>query len=232
MDGNFGNLKSFHSFVPAMTALTDTGKRILKQAHDLFMQYGLKSVSMDDIANSLGMSKKTIYQYYADKDQLVEEVVGSVINTNQMVCDVDRSRAENAVHEIFLAMDMMQVMFSSMNPSLLFDMQKYYPGAYRKFSQHKNDYLYGVMRSNMQRGIKEELYRPDLRVDVLARYRVESIVIPFNPEFHTKVKANLVEIQEEVTIHFLFGLVTQKGHKMVLKYQQNRIKKQLEDATN
>jgi AcrR family transcriptional regulator len=215
-----------------MTELIDTSVRIRLQAHDLFMQYGLKSVSMDDIANKLGMSKKTIYHYFADKDQLVDEVVGTVISQNQQVCNFDRSRAENAVHEIFLAIDMVMEMFRSMNPSLVFDMQKYYPRAFQKFLHHKNEYLYGVIRDNILRGIKEEIYRPHLNVEVITRFRVESIMLPFNPDFHTKVKANLAEIEEELTLHFLFGLVSQKGYKLILKYQQERINKHLEDATN
>src|SRR5205085_9638472 len=131
-----------------------------------------------------------------------------------------------------LAMDMMMEMFRSMNPSLLFDMQKYYPGAFQKFSKHKNDYLYGVIKNNIQRGIKEELYRADLKIDVLARFRVESIILPFHPDFHTKVKFNIALIEEELTMHFLFGLLSQKGYKLTLKYQQERLKKLQEDATN
>ncbi len=90
--------------IMAMIVL-DTSERIRQKAHDLFMQYGLRSVSMDDIANSLGISKKTIYQYYADKDELVNEVVGKIIAHNQSVCDFDRSSADNAIHELFMAMD-------------------------------------------------------------------------------------------------------------------------------
>ncbi|MEI2748871.1 MAG: TetR/AcrR family transcriptional regulator [Ferruginibacter sp.] len=216
---------------PIMTEI-DNSTRIRQQAHVLFMQYGLRSVSMDDIANSMGMSKKTIYQYFTDKDQLVDEVVSKEINQNQLICDCDRSRAENAIHEIFLAMDLVTQMFRAMNPSLLFDMQKYYPKAFGKFLEHKNNYLYNVIKTNLHTGIKEELYRPDLKIDVLSRFRVESIVLPFNPEFHTKVKSDMAEIQEELTLHFLFGLVTQKGYKLAIKYQQERIKKHLEDATN
>jgi len=217
---------------PIMIEATDTSERIRIKAHELFLQYGLRSVSMDDIANNLGISKKTIYQYYKDKDQLTEEVVEAIIKQNQGACDYDRSHADNAIHEVFLAMDMMMEMFRSMNPSLLFDMQKYYPGAFQKFSKHKNDYLYGVIRSNILRGIKEELYRPDLKVDVLSRFRVESIILPFHPDFHTKVKFNIALIEEELTMHFLFGLLSQKGYKLTLKYQQERLKKLQEDATN
>ena len=214
-----------------MVEVIETNERIHKKAHELFMQYGLRSVSMDDIANGLGMSKKTIYQYYADKDALVDEVVTAIISQNKSVCEFDKKKADNAIHEIFLAMDMVMEMFRSMNPSLLFDMQKYHPTAFHKFSKHKNDYLYNVIRENIIRGIKEELYRADIKVDVLARYRVESIVLPFNPDFHTKVKGSLAEIEQELTYHFLFGLISQKGYKITLKYQQERIKKLLADAT-
>lgn len=206
----------------------NSSERIRQKAHDLFMQYGFRSVSMDDIAQNLGMSKKTIYQYYADKDALIDEVVREVINHNELSCNADRKASENAIHEIFLAKEMMMKMLRSMNPSVLFDMQKYHPQAFQKFYKHKNDYLYGVMRDNIIRGMKEELYRSDLNVEVLARFRVESIMLPFNPDFYTKVKFDLALIEEELIIHYLFGLVSSKGYKMIMKYQQGRTKKELQ----
>jgi len=202
----------------------DTKQRIQKAAHDLVMQYSIRSVSMDDIAASLGMSKKTIYLYFKDKDELVEAVVDNVIDTNQCICNDDREKAENAVHEIFLVMDMMVEMFKTMNPSILFDMQKYHPAAFRKFQQHRNEYLYNVCWQNLDRGIKEELYRPEINMEIMARYRVETMLTAFNPEFQRSVKQSLVEIEEEIIIHYLFGLVSLKGYKMVLKYMEQREK--------
>lgn len=201
----------------------DTGLRIKQKAHELFMQYGLRSVSMDDIATSLGISKKTIYLYYADKDELVDAVVDAEFTKNESICEYDKLHSKNAIEEIFLAMDMVAEMLSSMNPSLVFDMQKYYPKAFQKFHKHKNDYLYNVIKDNIIRGIQEELYRPELRVDTIARFRVECIMIPFNPEFYSKMKYNLAEIEEEFIIHFLFGMASPKGYKMIVKYQQERI---------
>ena len=210
---------------PIMEETLTTGERIKQKAHELFMQFGLKSVSMDDIATKLGISKKTIYQYYADKDALVDDVIKSVLEHSETCCNRDTNAAENAVHEIFLAMDFIMEVFRSMNPSLLFDMQKYYPTAYQKFSKHKNDYLFGIIKQNLTRGIEEELYRADLKVEVIARFRVESMMLPFNPEFHTKVKQSLAIIEQEITLHFLFGMVSPKGYKLAVKYQQDRLKK-------
>lgn len=202
----------------------DTGTRIKQKARALFMQYGLRSVSMDDIAAKLGMSKKTIYQYYADKDELVAAVISEELQHNQSTCEQDKKTSGNAIHEIFLAMKMVVELFSAMNPSLIYDMQKYHPEAYLKFLRHKDDYLYNTFRENMVRGIQEGLYREDINLDILARYRVESIILPFNPDFHTKLKYNLAKIEEEFIIHFMFGIASPKGYKLIIKYQQERIK--------
>jgi TetR/AcrR family transcriptional regulator, cholesterol catabolism regulator len=209
---------------PIMATVTDidTRQRIQKAAHDLVMQYSIRSVSMDDIAANLGMSKKTIYQYFKDKDELVESVVEDVIDTNECICNKDRDKAENAVHEIFLVMDMMAEMFKTMNPSILFDMQKYHPTAFVKFQKHRNEYMYDVCRQNIERGIKEELYRPEINLDIMARYRVETMLTAFNPEFQRSVKQSLVKIEEEIITHYLFGLVSIKGYKLALKYMDIR----------
>ena len=208
---------------PIMTD-TDTKSRIQKAAHDLVMQYGIRSVSMDDIAANLGISKKTIYQYFHDKDELIEAVVDEVIDTNQCACNADISRSENAVHEIFLVMEMMAEMLKTMNPFILHDMQKYHPAAFSKFKKHKNEFLYNICTQNLLRGIKEELYRPEIEVDILCRYRVETLFIPFNPEFQQSLKLSLAKIEEEILMHFLFGLVSQKGYKLIIKYREQKNK--------
>ena len=202
----------------------ETGLRIREKARDLFMQYGLRSVSMDDIAGKLGMSKKTIYHHYADKDELIVAVITEEVQQNQHICERDKTNAQNAVHEVFLAMDMVVELFSAMNPSLIYDMQKYHPNAFHKFQQHKNDYLYNTILENMEKGIREGLYREDINLHIMARYRVESMMLPFSPDFHTKLKYNLAQIEEELIIHFLFGLASPKGYKLIIKYQQERIK--------
>ncbi len=205
----------------------DTGSRIKQKAHELFMQYGLRSVSMDDIANGMGISKKTIYLYYADKDELVDAVIESEFRKNENLCETDRKNAVNAVEEIFMALDMLADMFRSMNPSFIFDMQKYHPKAFLKFHQYKNDCLFNIVRTNILRGIDEQLYREDIDVDIIARFRVQSLMMAFNPEFNSFLKQSISEIAKELIIHYLFGLVSIKGYKITIKYQQERINKKL-----
>ena len=211
---------------PIMTEL-DTKQRIQKGAHDLVMQYGIRSVSMDDIATNLGISKKTIYHYFKDKDELIEAVVDEVIDINQCACKADIGRSENAVHEIFLVMDMMAEMFKTMNPFILHDMQKYHPTAFSKFMKHKNEFLFNVCSQNLHRGVQEELYRPEMAIDILCRYRVETMFIPFNPEFQQSLKHSLAKIEDEILSHFLYGLVSLKGYKLIIRYKEQRQKETL-----
>lgn len=201
----------------------DHKQRIRQAAHDLVMKYSIRSVSMDDIAASVGMSKKTLYHYYQDKDELVKAVVEGVIEENECVCDGHVKAAQNAVHEIYLAMEMMIEMFQTMNPSIIFEMQKYHPDAYQRFLQHKTRFLLQHMEQNIKRGIKEELYRKDVNPQILARFRVESMFIPFNPDFQRSLNNyTLLQLEEQIITNFLFGLVTPKGYKLAMKYMAEK----------
>ncbi len=198
--------------------------RILQQAHDLFMQYGIRSVTMDEIAVSIGISKKTLYQFFADKDELVEAVTVGIIAFNQASCLQDRQKAKDAIHEVFLAIEMMQEMFANMNPSILHELQKYHPKAFAKFTEHKHSFMYKVFVDNIQRGIREELFRPDINFELIVRVRLETVMMAFNQSIFPKAKYRLIDIETEITEHYLYGLATIKGHKMIQKYKQDRIK--------
>jgi AcrR family transcriptional regulator len=199
-------------------------ERIITKAHELFMHYGIRSVSMDELASHLGISKKTIYQYYADKDALVDGVVDIEINFYERECKCQQTKAENAIHEMFLALDMTQEMITKMNPSILYDLEKYHPKAFTKFSEHKNKFLYKIIKDNLERGIEEELYRSEVNTDILSRFRIISMFLVFNPELFPTGKYNLSVLVGELTENFLFGLATAKGTKLIQKYKQQRLK--------
>ena len=199
-------------------------ERILLKAEGLFMQFGIRSVSMDDIANHLGMSKKTLYQYYVDKDELVEAVVAAHISDIESDCLDCRTGADDAVHEIFIMMERIMDEFNNMNPMLLYDLEKFHFKAYHRFKEHKNKFLAEVIRKNMEWGIQEELYRDDLNVDVICKFRLESMMIPFNVGLYPPGKYNLASVSEEIIRHFVYGLATVKGHKLIHKYNQQRLK--------
>lgn len=224
MDGNFGNEKSFHSFAVQFVSM-DPKERILIKAEELFMQYGIRSVSMDDIANNLGMSKKTLYQFYVDKDELVDAVVDGHISMIQTDCISCRKDAIDAIHEIFITMERIMSEFSNMNPMLLHDLEKFHFKSFRRFKEHKDKFLAQIIRQNIEWGIKEELYRPEINIDVMCKFRLESMMIPFNVSVFPPGKYNLAGLSEKIIEHFVYGLATIKGHKLIQKYNEQRQKK-------
>src|SRR6188474_1222368 len=121
-------------------------ERIQQKANDLFRRYGVKSITMDEIAAQLGASKKTIYQYFSDKDELVEAVVRHTIDFSQQTCDNNKLHAKDAIHELFQAMDFVQLIFSDMNPAMMYDLERFHPQSYKIFLDHKNKYLFDMIR--------------------------------------------------------------------------------------
>ena len=188
------------------------------------MQYGIRSVSMDDIANNLGMSKKTLYQYFADKDELVEAVVERHINMVEGDCINCQRQATDAIHEIFLTMKHIMEEFKNMNPMLLYDLEKFHFKAYQRFKDYKDKFLLEVIQKNIEWGIKDGLYRPDLNIDVLSKYRIESIMIPFNVAVFPPGKYNLAMTSEIMIDNFTYGLASIKGHKLIQKYYEQHKK--------
>lgn len=202
----------------------DIKARIQQKAKDLFHRYGIKSITMDEIASQLGASKKTIYQYFSDKDELVDAVVTEMIAGAHDTCEQNVATAKDAVHEAFQAMDFVQEIFSDMNPAMIYDLERFHPQSYKTFLDYKNKYLYQVIRNNLKKGVEEELFRPDINIDLLAKFRLEGMMIAFNQEAFPSSRFNLAEVHKTIIEHFLFGVASAKGHKLIVKYQQERLK--------
>lgn len=214
--GNFLRIESFLSFAPAM----ETPIRIIEKAHSLFFTYGVKSVTMDEIAAHLGVSKKTIYQHFSDKDQLVEAVLKNEIEKYHQECARHKAESDNAIHEVFMAIEMLREMLANMNPAIIFELRKYHPAAFKIFQEHMNKFMLSVVSNNIERGIKEGLYREDVPVDIAARLRIDSIFIPFNQDLFPPTKYTLFDVEYKLMELFLFGLATAKGQKLIYKYKQ------------
>jgi len=199
-------------------------ERILTKAEELFCRYGVKSITMDEIANQLGISKKTIYLSFTDKDELVFEVFQAYMNESKQHCLQDRQVADNAVHEIFLAMDMTDGLLKALNASILFDLEKYHPETYNKFKAFKYEFLYNVISENLQRGIQEEVFRANLNVDIITRMRLGTVMLAMNMEIFPPGKFKLAEVEHEIIMHYLYGIATAKGIKLIQKYNSQRQK--------
>ncbi len=175
---------------------------------------------MDDIAHKLGMSKKTIYQYYADKNAILSSLMISELKSQLREMQEIRKNSENSIDEMLQSMSCMSKNFSKMNPTLFYDLQKYHASAWSHFKNFKEKELTGFVEENLRRGIKSELYRKDLKVKTLARLRLEEVELGFNTEAFPHEQFNISEVQVALLEHFLYGVVTLKGYKLINKYRK------------
>jgi AcrR family transcriptional regulator len=203
---------------------TESKDRILEKAADLFMRYGIRSITMDEIAAQLGISKKTIYQFFTDKDEMVEAVVDEEMKENENACREFKVNAEDAVQEIFLAMEDMQEMLKTMNPQLMYDLEKHHPGAYRRLKQYKYHFLYTMIRENLERGIKEEIYRSGLNLDITTRHRIETAFMIFNQDAFPQNKFPMNQTCQELALLYLHSIINSRGKKLIDKYLNEREK--------
>ena len=201
-------------------------ERILQKATDLFMRYGIRSITMDEIATQLGISKKTIYQFFTDKDEIVEAVFDREIQKNEQECRRFRGSSENAIHEIFIAIEEMEEMLKAMNPQIMYDLEKHHPKSFKKFKDYKYQFMFRVVKENLQRGIENELYRPEINIDIVAKHRIESAFMGFNQDIFPHSRYKISEVCYELTFVFMHSITTAKGKKLIEKYSTER-KKQL-----
>lgn len=193
--------------------------KILKGAEQLFFKYGIKNVTMDDIAKHLSVSKKTIYQYFKDKDTMIHNLVELTLKEDKCIIQKSQSESTNVVHEAFNLMENMREFFSKINPILFYELNKYYPETWKLFLNFKNDFVLKSVENSLIKGQKEGYIRLDINLKLLSRLRVELIELAMNGKRMPHNQYGIIEIHTAFTEHFLYGVCTLKGHRLINKYK-------------
>jgi AcrR family transcriptional regulator len=193
--------------------------RIIQGGEDLFLSAGIKSVTMDDIAKHLGMSKKTIYQFFKDKNELVIALVKKKLKDDEdQICSII-SQSGNVIEEMINMMKCSEDMFSRINPIVIHDMQKYHPEAWREFQNFKADVLIRTLEELLSKGIQQGYIRPEINPKILARMRVSQVEMGFDTRTFPVAEFSPWKVQYQFLEHFNYGICTLKGHKLLNKYK-------------
>lgn len=192
--------------------------QILLGATELFGRYGIKSITMDDIARHLAISKKTIYQYFEDKNALVDAGLEVFLVQNNADMIKLKEDSVNSIEELAKTGEHLKNKVCNLNPSLMFDMRKYFPNAWKRFVEFKRTYIESFIADTLQAGIKQGMFRSDINPGILARMRVEQIDMGYNPEIFPQEEYNSTEVQLHIFDHFVYGILTEKGLKEYEKY--------------
>jgi AcrR family transcriptional regulator len=189
------------------------------QILELYGRFGIRSMTMDDLARQLGMSKKTIYQLVQDKADLISQVIELDIQHNKhFITDLDSS-GKNAIEDLVTINERMVRQRRYLSPTFYYDLKKYYPELYRRWTAEKRDHLYQIIVTNIIKGKREGLYREELIGEVIAglyvsrmeRMELEDSVHEPEPMSDSAVR--------EVFIYHLHGICNRKG----LDYLQHQL---------
>ena len=196
-----------------------TDLRILHTAESLFFQYGIRSVTMEDIAKELSISKKTIYQFFKDKDEIVLKVSQQIFEKERAQMYRIHEQGENVIHEMVLISRYIRQHVAEANPSAMHDLQKFYPEAWKTFLVFKQQSLH-LIENTLKKGMVEGYFRSDINPRILAILRSETIELSFSQHLFPRQEFEPLEVQGQLFEHFINGILTDKGRKLYHKYTQ------------
>ncbi|NQZ77111.1 MAG: TetR/AcrR family transcriptional regulator [Ekhidna sp.] len=196
-------------------------EKILDSAEELFIQFGIRSVTMDDVAREASMSKKTLYQHFDNKDGLVYEVALNHFEKETKELEEIYGNSNDAIHEILLVSQCLRKHVFRMNPSLLYDMQKYHGKAWDEYQKYKHSVIRGHIEQNIERGKEEGYFRRELDAKVLSILRVEGVQLVLNTKIFPREEFHFPNVQLQILDHFVHGLLTDLGKDKYEKYTED-----------
>ena len=180
---------------------------------------------MDEVAGELGMSKKTLYQYFSDKNELVAEATKAHLSREESeLKDVFR-RSENAIEELFLVSKCMRSSLDELNPGVLYDLKRYYPDSWKQWIAFKDKFIFKSIVENIKKGMADGHFRRDINPEVLASLRVWEIQSLFDADAFPIEKYDFKSVQLQLFTHFIYGIATQKGLELYEKYIEKESEK-------
>lgn len=174
---------------------------------------------MDDVARACGISKKTLYQHFENKDELIIAAIHMHQEQDKEEFGKIKSDAANALEELFNISLCLREHIAQVNPSLIYDLQKYHPGPWEEFQKFKKKFVLAQVASNLEQGIKEGYYRQDIDPEILAILRVESVYMAFNDQVFPAKKFDMVKVQMQVFGHFVQGILSESGRQLYQRYE-------------
>lgn len=191
---------------------------ILKKVSGLYRKYGIKSVTMDDVAHELGISKKTLYQYVSDKTELVKMVVDHVRHCNFSAMQKKHVTELNAIEELIEVSQHVNTLMKDHSPTYEYDLKKYYPDIYHNLMSARRKLMYESMIANIRKGKREGIYRADLDEKIIVKLHLLRIENLQSTEIFNEEEMHSRKFFREVFVYHIHGLATEKGLKILNKH--------------
>ncbi|NQV03319.1 MAG: TetR/AcrR family transcriptional regulator [Bacteroidia bacterium] len=186
---------------------------ILNEVFPLYQRYGIKSVTMDDVAKHLGISKKTLYEFFIDKEDLVKQVLMHDYDIKlQSFLEIEKMNL-NAIEELFEVYKMITEIFKDYNPSVEYDVKKYYPSLFIQLREVKRSRMLELSMKNMKKGQRDRFFRSELNVSLIARLHVFRVENLLGSDLFTMEELTSFRIFHDLFVYHLFGILSQHGRE-------------------
>jgi AcrR family transcriptional regulator len=203
--------------------MENISEKILETAGSLFLKYGIKSISMDDIARELSISKKTIYNFFKDKNEIVYLISERFLQEQKDKFDKVQDESKDPIGQLYGGTLHAREIFEKINPYVLFDIKKYYRDAWRLYLDFEKNVMFASLILTLEKGIEKGLFRAEIDVQILATLRMEEIKLAFDNEVFPGESFNFKEVQYQILDHFFYGIMTEKGYALLNKYKENYV---------
>ena len=192
--------------------------RIMSKASDLFLKLGFKSVTMDDIAGEMCISKKTIYKYFCNKEILIEESTAMVHDEIHTIIEQIVAKNHNAIEENFEIRKMFKEMFKSADTSPIYQMKKHYPEIYAKVISREMEECNTLFKQNIEKGIEQGLYRKEIGVENYMKFYY-TLIFGIKEQISSEKEGQKIEL--EILEYHTRAMATVKGILELEKQLQN-----------
>jgi AcrR family transcriptional regulator len=184
---------------------------IIKSALNVYMKYGIKSVTMDEMSSQLGVSKKTLYLYAKDKNDLVEQCLTLILDSN--VCEMEKifQKKLNAIEELLEVGRFIIKTLGSIHPAIFFDLAKFHPNVLKLINDHKEEMMCMSIENNLANGKKEGLYRENLTPAIVARFHMNSMEFIMSAAFMEDTNSRMDQVYAEFFRYHIRGIASEKG---------------------
>jgi len=173
-----------------------------------------------DMAQKEVLILKQVSSYYKNKDDLVLILMKRELEKQHKDMDAIRKRSDNSIDEMIGIMNYLAQKFAQMNPGMFYDLQKYHSDTWNYFRSFKENSIRKFVETNLKRGVKDGYYRKDINIPVLSHLRVEQIELCFNTNVFPVHEYRIADVCVEVLNHFVYGIVSQKGYKLIEQYKK------------
>jgi len=192
-------------------------QQFIADALGVFMQYGIKSVTMDDMARHLGVSKKTIYGYVKDKNDLVRQTLLFQCKLEKDTIAGISEKNLSAIDEMFEIGKFVTSLLKGLHPAIHYDLEKYHAEAFREVQKAHESHIYTCMVANLKKGIKEGHYRKDLNADVIAKIYMRKIDVVFDPQIFPPSEIAFEDVYAILFRYHILGVASTKGANYLQK---------------